>query len=269
MQKFKDNNPKVSVIMGIYNCEDTLERCLDSIINQSYSNWEVIMCNDASTDGTEEVAKKYAYKYKNIILLNNERNMRLAASLNNCLKVANGEYIARVDADDICLPNRFKRQVEFLNKNKEYHVVGSWLTTFNGQEEKSIRKMKERPCENDLLFGVPFAHPTIMMRKYVYDDLGGYTISDRTKRGQDLDLWFRFYHKKYKGYNIQESLYKYQESLDDYKKRTIKAAIGTMKTNYYGFKLLGFSKYKYIYLIKPLISACIPNKFMYTYHKNK
>lgn len=258
---------KVSIIMGIYNCENTLSDCLESIIKQSYENWELIMCDDCSTDSTKEIAKKYTLKYENIFLIENQKNMKLAACLNNCLNLATGEYIARMDADDVCLPDRLKKQVEFLNENQDFAVVGSWITTFNGYEIKGVRKMKEIPTEDSLILGVPFAHPTIMMRKKIYDDLGGYTVSDRTTRGQDLDLWFRFYKKKYKGYNLQESLYMYRESLEDYKKRTMRAAWGTMKTRYYGYKLLGFSKIKYIFLIKPFITAVIPNKIMYQYHK--
>lgn len=260
-------NPKVSVIMGIYNCENTLRESIDSILGQTYENWELIMCDDASTDATKEIAKLYADKYENIIVIENKSNKGLSTSLNNCLKVATGEYIARVDADDICLPNRFERQVEFLNSNIEYGVVGSWVITFDENKDKCIRKLKEIPQRDDLTYGVPFAHPTIMMRKEIYDDLGGYTVSDRTKRGQDLDLWFRFYHKNYKGYNLQEPLYKYREGIDDYKRRTVKTALGYIRTSYYGFKLLELPKYKYIYLLKPLIAACIPNKVMYMYHK--
>lgn len=260
-------SPKVSIIMGIYNCEKTLRDSIDSILAQTYKNWELIMCDDASTDETKEIAKLYADKYENIILIKNESNMKLATSLNNCLKIATGEYIARADADDICLPNRFERQVEFLNNNIEYGVVGSWVITFDENKDKGIRKLKEIPKRDDLIYGVPFAHPTIMMRREIYDDLGGYTVSDRTKRGQDLDLWFRFYHKNYKGYNLQEALYKYREGIDDYKRRTVKTSLGYIRTSYYGFKLLELPKYKYIYLLKPLITACIPNKIMYMYHK--
>lgn len=84
--------PRVSIIMGIYNCESTLARSIDSIINQTYTDWELIMCDDCSTDNTLEVAKEYEDKYKNIKVIRNEKNMRLAYSLNQCLKIAQGGY---------------------------------------------------------------------------------------------------------------------------------------------------------------------------------
>ena len=114
--------PTVSVIMGIYNTESKLADSIESILQQTYSDWELIMCDDGSTDRTYEIAKKYSDKYENIYLLKNNKNMGLAYSLNKCLKYASGKYIARSDADDINLPNRFKVQVEFLEKNPQYQL---------------------------------------------------------------------------------------------------------------------------------------------------
>ncbi|GAB3805654.1 glycosyltransferase [Virgibacillus kimchii] len=260
---------KVSVIMGIYNCEDTLKRCIDSILNQSYVNWELIMCDDASSDGTYDIAKEYADNYNNITLIKNEKNLGLAATLNRCISITKGRYIARTDADDICLPNRFEKQVDFLDSNPEYDVVGSSVILFDEDGDKGLRKNKKNPGKYTLITSVPFGHPTIMMKKSVYTDLGGYTVSERTRRGQDRDLWFRFYHKGFKGYNIQEPLYKYHESIDDYKKRNLTVAINRIRTSYLGFKLLKFPKRYYFFLLKPLIAALLPNSVMYRYHKRK
>lgn len=253
--------------MGIYNCADTLPDAIDSILSQTYDDWELIMCDDCSTDETYAVAEKYAESNpEKIILIRNEKNMRLAYTLNHCLQYANGEYIARMDTDDVALPTRFEKQVSFLNSNSEYDVVGGWASVYDGECIKEVRKTKEKPCKNDLLLGCPFIHPTIMMRKSAYDALNGYTVSSRTVRGQDLDLWFRFFNAGYKGYNLQESVLIYHESLSDYKKRTLKTASMYSRTMFWGIKLLKFSPINYIYALKPLISAVIPNKLMYFYH---
>lgn len=264
-----DKKIKVSIIMGIYNCEKTLSDCIDSLLNQTYTNWELIMCDDSSTDCTYKIAKRYVEKYNNIVLLRNKTNKKLSATLNKCLEVAKGEYVARMDADDISLPTRLEKQVEFLDNNKEYSVVGCNRIIFDDNGNERVYVSEEMPNKYSLLNGVPFAHPTIMMRKNVYDKLNGYTVSSRTVRGQDLDLWYRFYKNNFKGYNIQEPLYRYRENLNDYKKRTLKAATGAARTNYYGFKMLNFPRRKYIYLVKPIISACIPNYIMYKYHNRK
>ncbi|EOU1652031.1 glycosyltransferase family 2 protein [Clostridium perfringens] len=260
-------NPKVSVIMGIYNCEKTLSNAIDSVINQSYKNWELIMCDDCSTDNTLKIANRYNNKYNNIKVITNKENKGLAFSLNKCLENSTGYYIARMDSDDICFKERFKVQVDFLNNNIEYQVVGSSMVLFDEYGEKGIRHLMERPTKEYIIKNNPHAHPTIMMRREAYMDLNGYTISDRTRKGQDLDLWFRFYSKGFRGYNIQQPLLKYHESINDYKKRSVKSAIGFMKTMYIGYKINNISIYKYIYILKPLISALIPNKIMYRYHK--
>lgn len=262
-----EKQPKVSIIMGIYNCSKTLDRCITSILNQTYSNWELIMCDDCSKDNTLQLAKKYSDKYNNIRVIKNDKNSGLAFSLNQCLAVSTGKYIARMDADDISLPKRIEMQVKFLEENKQYQVVGSSLILFDENGDKGLRTIFERPTKYNTVKGPPYAHPTIMMRKEAYDALDGYTVLPRTRRGQDLDLWYRFYAKGFEGYNIQEPLLKYHESIEDYKKRSLKSAIGIMKTMYLGYKNLGFPVKTYIYIFKPIVASIIPNKLMYLYHK--
>ncbi len=260
--------PLVSVIMGIYNTADTLPRAIESILNQTYTNWELIMCDDASTDDTYDVAKQLADKYDNIKLVRNEKNSRLAYSLNQCLKLAQGEYVARMDADDISLPERFEKQVDFLNNHPEYAVVGCGIINFDEDGDRNILIAKECPPVLNMKRGVPYIHPSIMMRKEAYDALGGYYVSERTQKGQDLDLWFRFYAAGFRGYNLQEPLLKYHTSVDDYKKkRKLKYAIGMMKTNFYGFKINRFPLHLYIWAIKPVISSIMPKKIMFDFHK--
>lgn len=258
--------PTVSVIMGIYNCSTTLLQSLQSIVNQTYTDWELILCDDGSTDNTYVVAKRFSDKYKNIILLKNDQNMGLAYTLNRCLEVAQGKYIARADGDDICLPERFEKQVDFLNSNPEYQVVGSSVILYDETGDKAVRSTIEYPDKYVLVHNVPFIHPTIMMRKEAYRALGGYTVSERTRRGQDTDLWFRFFEKGFKGYNIQKPLVKYHESLSDYGKRGFKVRWMEMKTRYIGFKNIGFPLRYYIFLLKPIVAALIPRHIMYLYH---
>ena len=259
--------PRVSVIMGIYNCEDTIEKAIQSVINQTYKNWELIMCDDGSTDETYNIANMYANKFKNIKVIRNKKNMRLAYSLNRCLEVSTGKYIARMDADDESLPERLKIQVNFLENNQEYKVVGSSAIIFDEDGVKGIRNFREYPFENDKWHGTPFAHPTIMMYSSTYKELGGYTVSKDTMRAEDLDLWFRFKLKGYQGYNIQNPLYKYRESIVDYKKRNLNAAIGTSKIIHKYYKLMNMSLKYYPRIIKPIIIALLPDRLIQAHHK--
>lgn len=265
------SNPKVSVIMGIYNGEKTMKRAIDSIVDQTFTDWELIICDDCSTDNTYKIASEYAQKDNRIKVMQNKKNMRAAYSRNQCLKHACGEYIAVMDDDDICLPERFEKQVKYLDEHTEMAVVGSAAIVFDEYGDKYIRgignpypfaiDVKKRPVL------MPIMHPTTMMRKTAFDLLGNYSVCPETMRAEDLDLFYRFRLEKLNGYILQEPLIKYHESLTDYKKRTLKAAIGTVKINKKYFKLLNIS-HKYDYLIyKPLISALLPNSFIAWYHQ--
>lgn len=253
----------VSVIMGAYNCEKYIDRAIQSIVNQTYSNWELIICDDCSKDNTYSILDNYSQKDSRIKVLKNETNMKLAYTLNKCLSVAKGEYVARMDADDISLPERLRIQTDFLNRNSEYSLVSCRSMVFDESGDLYIRGKEWEPTCKSMIKGSPFMHPTIVMRREVYDTLQGYTVSKRTERGQDLDLWYRFFEKGYKGYILNDVLYKYHESQNDFKKRTVKTAIGYVKTNLYGYRLLHMPVYDYVFAFKPLIPAICPNKLLY------
>ena len=114
-------NPRVTALMSVFNGDKYLSEALESILNQTFTNFEFLIINDGSNDRTEDILK--SYDDVRIRIINNDNNMGLAKSLNKGLRIARGEYIARMDADDISLPTRLARQVEFLDKNK--HVLGA------------------------------------------------------------------------------------------------------------------------------------------------
>lgn len=262
------DRPLVSVIMGAYNCEDSIAKSIDSILGQTYENWEFIICDDCSTDRTLEILQEYEKKDSRIKILHNERNIRLAGTLNKCLSYANGKYVARMDGDDESLSERFEKQVAFLEANPQIDVVGCSRMIFDEHGDKGIRFSERMPRKDTLLKEVPFAHPTIMIRTEVMRELGGYTKNRKTMRAEDLELWFRFYCRDYVGYNMQDVLYRYRETLFDLKKRTVKAAIGTAKIYLDGYKMLHFPVYKWIWAMKPIVASCLPVKIMKKYYVN-
>lgn len=261
--------PFVSIIMGAYNCGNTVSACIESIQNQTYKNWEFIICDDCSTDNTLDILREFAAKDKRIRILRHRRNMRLAASLNHCLKVSRGKYIARMDADDESLPERLEKQVEFLEAHPEYDAAGCSRIVFDENGEKGIRISEAYPDRKGMVRDTPYAHPTIVMKKSVYDALGGYRSSRATMRAEDLDLWFRFYEKGFRGCNMQQALYRYREGKDDFKKRSLKAGIQTAKVFLDGYRRIGVPWYQRICAAKPVISALIPNRIMMKYHSDK
>lgn len=260
---------KISILMGIYNCAATLPEAIDSIISQTYTNWELILCDDCSTDGTYKVAQSYQLKYpKKIILLRNEKNSKLAATLNHCLEYATGEFIARMDGDDRSVPERFQKQICYLNEHPEYDLVGTAMRRFSDAGEADILYSIDNPNYYTLHGHIPFHHATIMARRKVYETLDGYVVSKRTERGQDYDLWFRFYYAGFQGNNLRESLYMVREDANAIRRRTIKTRFYSLQTTWIGYKLLGYPKF---WLIRPTVETIIksltPHKITEIYRK--
>lgn len=261
------STPLISVLMSAHNNQDTLEECLKSVCKQTYTNWELIICNDASTDDSLAILKSFSCKDHRIKFFNNEKNLGLAASLNKCINEAKGKYIVRLDADDQSLPDRFKTQVKFLEEHTELSMVGSSMFVKNDSGIVGVRRNTNKLTAQSFLKGSPFFHPTIMIRKDVLLSLGGYNTN--VSRAEDLDLWFRFYKKGFKGANLGKPLYIYHENTEDLKKRTLKSAFITSKVFYKGYKSIGIPWFKRWIAIKPIISSLIPNKLLAYYHRIK
>lgn len=262
--------PKVSVIMSVYNVEQTLREAIDSILKQTYKNWEFIICNDCSLDGTQLILDEYKNLYPDkFILLKNEENKFLSFSLNRCLEKCTGELVARMDGDDISCPDRFEKQVNFLKNNPQYQVVGTILQRFDADGLHDVVSIKEFPDENILKKQVPYCHATIMMYKEAYDAVHGYKVSGMTRRSQDYDMWFRFYKCGYNGYNIQEPLYLVREDMNAIKRRTLNNRYNIMRIQFNGYKILNFPKMWYIYPVVEFSKAFIPSNVVFAYRKYK
>lgn len=181
--------PKISVVMPAYNAGKYIAQAIDSILGQTFEDFEFIIINDCSTDDTEKIIA--SYRDKRILYRKNPRNLGVAETLNRGLEIAKGEYIARMDADDISLPERFVKQTAFLDAHPEVAVLGTGLEVFNsrgtvstGWSSTDCRQMKV-----DLLFACGLAHPSVMMRRSVILGLGGY---DAEFEGlEDYELWCR------------------------------------------------------------------------------
>ncbi|MCI9177747.1 MAG: glycosyltransferase [Clostridia bacterium] len=257
--------PKVSVIMGVFNTEneEILKKSIYSILNQTYEDFEFIICDDGSKDNTLENVKKICKNDNRVIILENKENKGLAYTLNKCLKVAKGIYIARMDADDEANLERFEKQVKFLDENLEYGVVASNVNVF---DENGIYK---ELCYNviiqkeDFLKNSPIIHPSIMVRKEAYKLIEGYRDIPKTLRTEDYDLFMRMIAANIKIYTIQEKLLNYRIDQDTYKnRRKYKYRINEFKVRCEGFKKLGLMPKGYIFAIRPLIVGLLPKKLL-------
>lgn len=263
-----ESTGKISILMGIYNCEKTLAEAIDSILAQTYTDWELILCDDCSPDGTYALAKQYADRHpEKIILLRNEKNSRLAFTLNHCLEHATGKYVARMDGDDKCVPERFEKQVKFLEEHPGTVLVGTGMQRF--YNDGSFGAVAVCPPEPDRFTphhnGPSFNHATILAYKSVFDALGGYQVLPRTIRGQDRDLWFRFFNAGYKGQNMDEPLYLVREDVEAISRRTFKDRWISFQTEIYGYRLLHYPIHWYIMPVIRLSKALVPQKAQLIY----
>lgn len=163
----KNDNPKVSVIMATYNSEKFLAEAIESILNQTFKDFEFIILDDCSSDNSAKILEKYKNQDNRIILVNNPQNIGLTKSLNIGLKMARGQYIARMDADDVSLFNRLELQYEFLENNSEIFLIGS--SSYNIDEMGKIIKVTKntsdyRAIKNNLYFKNCIVHSSIMFK---------------------------------------------------------------------------------------------------------
>lgn len=183
---------RITVIMGIYNCADTLVESLESLEAQTYKKFKVILCDDGSKDNTLEVAQKWAEKHPNYIVIRNERNIKLAATLNHCLEYADTEYVARMDGDDISLSTRFEKEINFLDEYPEYAFVSCPMIYFDADGDYRIGRAKAEPTKIDFIHNTPFCHAPVLMRRNALEAIGRYTAEPKTERIEDYYLWHKF-----------------------------------------------------------------------------
>lgn len=205
-KKFRDSSfPRVSVIMPAYNVEKYIKEAIDSVLAQTYVNFEFIIINDGSTDNTAEIIQ--SYQDDRIVFINKKTNGGLVSCLNYGLDIARGAYIARMDADDISLPERLSLQVQFMDRHSRVGVLGSWFFIFGDICPRVERKPKY-PGLKDMLKCSPVGHPTAMFRKSVFDKYN-LRYNPDYKHAEDYELWVRAC-RVTKIANIQQVLLKYR-----------------------------------------------------------
>lgn len=257
--------------MGIYNCALTLQEALDSLYAQTYQDFEIILCDDGSKDNTHQIAYENQQKHNNIVLLKNSHNIGLNQTLNNCLAVAKGEYIARMDGDDLCAPTRFEKQVKFLDGHPEYAIVSNPMIYFD--EEGEIGKGSAREGEQTkevFNYGPPFCHAPCMVRREAYIAVGGYTVDKRLLRMEDYNLWMKMYLAGYKGYNMNECLYSMRDDRNAIKRRNFIGVKNGIYAHWLAYRKLDLSLIKwFVYSVGKLLKWMLPRGlYKYLHKKN-
>lgn len=217
--------------MSVYNSEKYLSEAIESVLNQTYRNFEFIIVNDGSQDNSLDIIQKYQNKDHRIILIDRE-NKGLPYSLNEGISIARGEYIARMDADDICIPERFEKQLQYMQEHN-LDICGSFVETFsNNLTQQYSYPINDTDIKFTLLFYCCLAHPSVLIRKEVFDKIQ-YNIN--YKQAQDYQLWVDASKKQFVFGNIPEVLLQYRvhnEQMTISKSQSQQSFADETRTNY-------------------------------------
>lgn len=199
--------PKITVVMSTFNRENFLPKSIESVLRQTYRDFEFIIIDDGSSDASVDVI--HSYKDERIRLIRNEKNLGIVRSVNNGIHLAKGEYIVRMDSDDICLAHRFKRQVDFMESHPAVVVCGSWVVTFGRQRELWRYPVGHDEIFCHLLFDSTLAQSSTILRKSFLKEQAIY-YDENFSIAEDYDLWTRVAQHKGRLANIPEELLKYR-----------------------------------------------------------
>jgi len=201
-----DTNVKASILLPAYNAASFLSEAIESIINQSFKDFELIILNDGSSDASKDII--FSFNDTRIIYVENETNLGLIKTLNKGIDLCNGEYIFRMDADDICEPQRLEKQILFMEKHPDIGICGTWAQVINNKGEitgKIVTQTAPSFLSVSLLFSVPLVHPAAcfrasILKKHLYHEV---------LIAEDFDLWSRL-DKETQMANLPEYLFRYR-----------------------------------------------------------
>jgi len=245
---------KLSLVMSVYNQEKYLKKAIKSIIDQSFKKFEFLILDDGSTDNSWKIIK--SFNDPRIKVFRHRQRQGLAKGLNFLIAKTEGEYIGRMDGDDVAYKNRLEKEVGFLDKNPEIALVGSWARI--GDQKGRVVGFFKHPTKyiqirRAILSYNPFVHPTVVFRKKAFKQVGGY--NENLFYAQDYDLFLKFV-VRYPCANLGQFLLKFRWD-PDYKKQKQQHKIG-LKIRWKAIKDYGYSKEEVFKLIKPLIFYLVP-----------
>ena len=220
-----NKSPEISVIMPVYNGEKYLEEAIESILNQTYDDFEFLIVYDASSDKSLSIIKKFEKQDKRVVLVNGE-GKKLIHALNKGIKKSKGRYIARMDSDDISCSSRFQVQVDFMKKNQLDICGGHCLSIDENSrvDELYTVPMNHDMCTLSMLFKVPFFHPSVVIRKsFLSENFLEYGQS-KYRAAEDFDLWVRMHKSGAMFGNVDKIILKYRV-LDSSLSRTNKISV--------------------------------------------
>lgn len=260
---------RITVLMGIYNCATTLPEALDSLFSQTYKDFKIVLCDDGSKDDTFDVAKSYADKYDNIILIKNDCNKGLNFTLNHCLEYADTEYVARMDGDDLSKPTRFEEEINFLDSHLEYAVVSCPMDYFDEGGIFMTGKGTGEVKKTDFVKGSPICHAPCMARTEVIKSVGGYSVDEKLLRVEDYHLWFKVFAAGHKLYMLGKPLYQMRDDHNAVNRRNWLTRRNEAYVKHIGYKMIGLPFYYQVYVLIPIIKYFLPSSLYGYLHRRR
>ena len=256
-----DEHSLISVIMGV-RCGDEridqLRRAIRSILDQTYSNLELLICDDGSSPAVLDALDYLIQDEPRVRLVRKGTLLSLAPKLNACLKQAKGHWIARMDDDDISHPERLQKQMDFLQKNPKISFLGTYVNRMYGGSIAGIQRFPLQPVPRDFLFSMPFIHPSLIFRREALELVGGYDESNRCVLCEDYDLLLRLYCAGRVGANLPDPLLDYSVDGLYTRRRKYRHRINETRTRYRRFHELNLLPGAWPYVIKPLLVGLLP-----------
>jgi glycosyltransferase involved in cell wall biosynthesis len=247
-----------TILMAVYNDERFVTQALESIQKQLNDDMELLVIDDDSSDKSLEILQDIEKKDSRVRLIKNDQNKGLGYCLYIGTKMARGKYIIRMDADDICLPNRIDKQISFLEDNPNIDIVGGAAIEIDEQNQEG--QTRQMPEQHDkiakAIWACPIIHPTVAFRRDKILLAGNY--NPQIRRRQDYELWFRCLKAGLRFANLAEPLIYYRFSQNSHSKQRLKHTIEQVKMGWQGCWMMKLPLWQYFAVIVPLVRAILP-----------
>lgn len=245
-------SPLVSIIISVYNGAATLEKTLDSLYSQTFTDFEIIAVNDGSTDNSKDILASYQNKFPagKFHILTNNINSGLATSLNNALLRSSGNYIARIDADDAWHSNKLSKQITYALSHPENGVLGTWYFNIKNGKKNAVKlPVKDINIKRAIYRKNPFGHSCVLIKKTLLEKNGGY--NQNMRYSQDRELWFRLMPQT-KFHNLPDLLVDRNADANLSTTRKTNQILQSISTTAYYIKKNRASVFEYAWLIEPI-----------------
>ena len=264
-----DDSLTATVLMAVYNDETFVEEAIKSVVLQLTDDIEFLIIDDHSSDRSSIILKSYESQYPQVRVIRNEKNQGLGYCLAMGTEMAKGKYVIRMDSDDICLPNRFKKQINFLEQNPEVDILGGGAIEIDENGEKG--RLRTMPLHHEqianTIWTCPLIHPTVTFKRDKILFAGNYQPQP-SRRQEDYELWFRCLKVGLIFTNLPDVLIYYRFTSKSQSKQRLKQAICQAQIGWKGCQMLKSPLWQYLAVMVPILRAIFPPELSYIIYRS-